>query len=249
MICECKNPIVQIVGVEHMVWKGDSFQIDPRDYSSLAFRISGTATITVGGKQYFVNENDILYLPQNTSYSAKYSDTEMLVIHFETLVNDHLPEVYSCANTEQIYKAFLSAHIMWKEKKPGCNAYVQSQLYYVFGKLFESDVITQVPAVFLNAISYINARFTDNNLTIDEICSKAGIGTTNLRKMFQKNYGKAPIEYITQLRLEHARNLIACGVSIEQAAEKSGFNDSKYFARVVKKHFFCTPRELKTYGK
>lgn len=67
--------------------------------------------------------------------------------------------------------------------------------------------------------------------------------------LFQKYYDKTPIEYITQLRLEHARNLIACGMVIEQAAEKSGFNDSKYFARVVKKYLGCTPRELKNYGK
>ena len=39
--------------------------------------------------------------------------------------------------------------------------------------------------------------------------------------------------------------IISCGTTIEQAAEKSGFNDSKYFARVVKKRFNCTPRELK----
>ena len=57
------------------------------------------------------------------------------------------------------------------------------------------------------------------------------------------------MEYITKSRLESARNLISCGVPIAQAAEQSGFNDPKYFARVVKKHFGCTPREFKTYGK
>ena len=44
-------------------------------------------------------------------------------------------------------------------------------------------------------------------------------------------------------------NLITCGVSVETAAEQSGFNDSKYFARVVKKYYHCTPRELKHHGK
>ena len=57
------------------------------------------------------------------------------------------------------------------------------------------------------------------------------------------------MEYITRLRLEYARRLIANGVSVESTAYESGFNDPKYFARVVKKHFGCTPRNLKTYGK
>jgi len=57
------------------------------------------------------------------------------------------------------------------------------------------------------------------------------------------------VQYITELRLENARNLISCGMPIEAAACESGFGDSKYFARVVKKHFLCMPRELKTFGR
>ena len=249
MICELANPVMDIVGVEKMQWVSGSFRIAPRTYSALAFRIKGTATITVNGKPCFVKSNDILYLPQGVSYYAEYSDTEMIVIHFKTAINDKLPEVYSCANAEAVYKAFLSAHILWKEKKAGYKVYVCSQLYYIFGKMVEGKYTNQIPPFFLSAVSYINANYTNNALTIETICKESGIGATNLRKLFQKYYDKTPIEYITQLRLEHARNLIACGMVIEQAAEKSGFNDSKYFSRVVKKHFHCTPRELKFYGK
>ena len=70
-----------------------------------------------------------------------------------------------------------------------------------------------------------------------------------LRRLFKKYYDKTTIEYITSLRLEYARNLISNGMSIENAASESGFNDSKYFARVVKKQFGCSPREFKAYGK
>ena len=81
------------------------------------------------------------------------------------------------------------------------------------------------------------------------ICRQGGISATMLRQLFKKYYQKTPLEYILSLRLEYARSLISNGVSIENAAYDSGFNDSKYFARVVKKHFGCTPRELKYYGK
>ena len=81
------------------------------------------------------------------------------------------------------------------------------------------------------------------------ICTEAGIGATQFRQLFKKYYQKTPMEYITSLRLEYARSLISNGVPVEKASFESGFNDSKYFARVVKKYFGCTPRELKTYGK
>jgi AraC-like DNA-binding protein len=249
MIYDCKNPVTDIIAVEKMAWRSGKFKIDPRSYSALAFRIKGTATITVNENRYFVNSNDVLYLPQGIAYDAEYSDTEMIVIHFKTAIQDDCPEVYSFANVESIHKTFLSMHILWKEKKSGYQAYTYSQLYNILGKLYEEGCLEQMPSFFLDAISYINSNYASSSLRIEEICKNAGICATNLRKLFQKYYNKSPTEYITQLRLEHARNLIACGATVEQATENSGFNDSKYFARVVKKHFNCTPRELKFYGK
>lgn len=249
MICECKNAVLQIVGVEHVRWKAESFRIAARDYSALTFRIGGTATIKAAGKTYFVNSNEVLYLPQGVPYTAEYSDTEILAIHFKTVTNDKTPEVYSPYNSEQIYQAFLKANMLWKNKEPGFEAYVLSQLYLILGKLCENEITVKMPEYFINAVSFINANYCDSTLSAEKICKSAGISATNLRLLFKKYYQKTPTEYITELRLEYARGLISCGTPIEQSAEQSGFNDSKYFARVVKKYFGCTPRELKLYGK
>ena len=48
---------------------------------------------------------------------------------------------------------------------------------------------------------------------------------------------------------ENLPGIVGLGKAIELAAAESGFSDPKYFARVVKKHLGCTPRELKKYGK
>lgn len=249
MICNCKNPVTEITSVAHMQWKSGNFEIAPRYHSALAFRINGNATITVNNRSYFVNTNDVLYLPQGIPYGAQYSDTELLVIHFKTATNDPVPEVYSCANAEEIYKAFLSAHILWQEKTPGYEAYTLSKLYTILGQLSANEITTHIPQPFLNAVSYINSNYRDNMLSIERICKHVGINATSLRLLFQKHYQETPTEYITKLRLECARNLISCGISVEQAAQRSGFNDAKYFSRVVKKYFLCSPRELKSYGR
>lgn len=249
MLCECLNPITKIIDASRMSWEGCNIKVNARSYSALAFRISGTAKIRVKTKEYFINENDVLYLPAGISYDAEYSNTELLVIHFNTAKKDTAPEVYSLSNTEEIYKAFLSANILWQEKKPGNEAFIRSKIYYILGKLHEADITAEVPAFFQTAVSFINSEFKNSLLTIEKICDFSGISATALRSLFQKYYGKSPTEYIRKLRLEYARNLIACGVSISSAAEKSGFNDPKYFARVVKKEYHCTPKELKSYGK
>ncbi len=249
MLFNGNNPVLQIIGVEHLRWSGGAYTVASREYSALAFRISGTATIHAGGNEYRINTNDILYLPQNIAYTAEYTDTEMLVIHFVTAQSDSEAEVYSFQNVEQVYKLFLTAHTLWKNKEPGFPVYVLSQLYMILGVIFEKSTKANQPQHFLNAISFMNSNYKNSALSMDMICAEAGIGATTFRQLFKRYYQKTPVEYITELRLECARNLISGGASIETAAFESGFNDPKYFARVVKKCFGCTPRELKTYGK
>lgn len=249
MLCKGDNPVLQIVGVEHICWNGGSFRVEPRDFSALAFRIRGSAVIGSNHRQYRVNANDILYLPQNLSYTAEYTDTEMIVLHFIAQHDDDAPEVYRLENSEQLYKMFLRAHRLWQDKEPGYPMYVLSQFYGILGMIFEKETKATLPAHFLNAISFINANYRSSNLSIGTVCSQAGIGATVFRQLFKKHYQKPPTEYITDLRLEYARNLIAGGAPIELAASESGFNDPKYFARIVKKKFGCTPRDMKNYGK
>ena len=249
MLYDGDNSVLNITAVERMQWSSGRFHISPRPFSALAFRISGSATITVGGVSYPVGPNDVLYLPQNLAYTAEYSDTEMLVFHFVTATDDPTPQTYTLGNPEKVYQSFLRAHTLWQNKAPGYVSYVMSQFYSVLGQICEKETVQSLPGGFLKAVAYINANFRNNALTVPQVCEIADISATAFRALFKKQYQKAPVAYITDLRLEYARNLISGGMSIEAAAVESGFNDPKYFARRVKKHFGCTPSKLKTYGK
>ena len=249
MLYDGNNPILHITDVDHIKWSGGTYTVAPREYSALAFRINGTATLRANGRECAVNTNDILYLPQNMGYQATYTDTEIIVVHFVTQYSDRDIEIHSFDNCEQLYKAFLQLHALWQNKELGFNTYAMGQLYTLLGLIREKETKDNVPRHFLAAVSYINANYRDNSLTVDRICAQAGISATVFRQLFKKHYQKTPVEYITTLRLEYARNLISGGMGVENAACESGFNDSKYFARVVKKHFGCTPRALRAYGK
>lgn len=246
MLYEGKNPVLRIISIERLQWAGGAFTVGPREYGALTFRIRGTASITVDGTEYTVNPGEILYLPQGLPYTARYSDTDMVAIHFVTAGLDPVPEVYSAEST---HETFLQICRLWQTKQQGYEVYALSLLYQIFGLIGDAETKNSVPSCFLEAISYIHEHFRDSALTADRICRHSGISQTAFRLLFQKHYGKTPLEYITALRLEQARNLIASGAPIETAALDSGFNDPKYFARTVKKHFGCTPRDWKTYGK
>ena len=249
MLFNGDNPILRIVGVDHIRLRENIFNVPPRDYAVLSFRIRGSATICGGGDTNYIQTNDILYLPQHMGYTAEYTDTEMLCIHFVTMYDDPEMKLYTFQNGEQLYKMFLQALVVWEEKRPGFGIHSVAQLYSILGKLLENETKTVLPPHFLKALSFINANYRDPNISVNTVCAEAGIGATTFRQLFKKHYQKTPTEYITELRLEHARTLVSRGASVEEATYDSGFNDPKYFARVVKKYFCCTPRDLKLYGK
>jgi len=249
MISIADNPVLRIVGVEHMRWSSGFFEVEPREYSSLAFRIQGSGTIGCGGESYRVSTNDILYLPQHLGYTADYSDTELIVVHFVTLRDDETIALHRFQNGETLHRMFLRLHTLWKNREPGAPVYAMAQLYGILGTLLERETKENMPPHFGKAVAWLNANYTDSGLTVGEICAHAGISATVFRQLFRRYYQKSPVEYILDLRIEHARNRISQGMPIGDAAYESGFNDPKYFARAVKKRFGCTPKAFRTYGK
>ena len=53
--------------------------------------------------------------------------------------------------------------------------------------------------------------------------------------------GTTFVDYLTKVRVEHAKTLLLEGASIEYTAEKVGFKDSSYFTKIFKKHVGVTP--------
>lgn len=249
MLHTCTNPVLEILTVGRYAWQSRTLAVDARPYCALAYRLKGSGTLRCNGKEYTLSPETVLYMPQGVSYHHDYTDTDLLLFHFVTKENDPEPEVYRLKNPEEIARQFQKAVTCWEEKAPGYMGRTMSLLYRILGLLAENEAETRLPAHFLRAAAYLNEQFRRSDLRIDEVCREATISQTVFRQLFKAHYGKTPVEHLTELRLEHARNLIACGSGVDAAALESGFSDSKYFARVVKRHLGCTPRQLQMYGK
>lgn len=244
-----ENPILRIAGVEHMVWAGTSVSVKSRPYSALAYRIRGEAQLSSSGQQCAVHPEQVLYLPQELDYCAEYTDTEILVLHFVTAKPDRRMEVFPTDGSGEIPRLFAQALRVWQSREPGSTVELMAIAYRLAAQLLESQKRGSLPPRFRTAVLRLNSGFRNGQLTVRALCEQSGIGETEFRRLFRTYYQKTPVQYLTELRLEYARSLIAAGTPVEQAAYESGFSDPKYFSRVVKKHLGCTPRELRSYGK
>lgn len=248
MLYTCKNPILELLLAGRFSWQPRQLWVDARPYSALAFRLKGGGALQCCGKTYTLNAGDVLYMPQGISYFHDYTQTDLLLFHFVTAYNDPEPEIYRLNNPDEIGRQFQNAIRLWEEKQPGYIGKCFGIFYKILGLLGENEAQIRLPAHFLQAVSILNDSFRSNQLRMEAVCKKAAISETVFRQLFRQHYGKSPIAYVTELRLEYARSLITGGMSVERAAIESGFSDAKYFARIVKRHWGCTPRQLRTYG-
>ena len=65
-------------------------------------------------------------------------------------------------------------------------------------------------------------------------------------KLFRKHTGTNFTEYLTQIRVDHAKKLLAAGeMSVKEVAYAAGFNSQSYFSKIFKKYTGIAPSEFK----
>ena len=77
------------------------------------------------------------------------------------------------------------------------------------------------------------------------LARQVGLSVTLLTRGFRQMFGCSVYEYLRQLRLEQAYQLLASGTcSVSQAAWRCGYSDA-HFSRAFQKRFGVSPRQLR----
>jgi AraC-like DNA-binding protein len=82
------------------------------------------------------------------------------------------------------------------------------------------------------------------NISGKDIASFVGIDRTYLYKIFLKNRNISPKEYINQIRMNAAKNMLTEQYTVEETALSCGFHDSAAFCNAFKKQTGFTPRQF-----
>lgn len=79
--------------------------------------------------------------------------------------------------------------------------------------------------------------------TLKELAKLAGASPNSLMRHFREATGASPIDYLIQVRLRNASELLrTTDLAISEISEKCGFSDSNYFSRMFRKAYGIPPR-------
>jgi AraC-like DNA-binding protein len=87
---------------------------------------------------------------------------------------------------------------------------------------------------------YLQAHYAQE-VELQELAQEAGLSPFHLARVFRQAVGLPPHAYQTQLRLAHARTLLAQGFEVGSVAHATGFADQSHFTRQFKRYFLATP--------
>lgn len=84
------------------------------------------------------------------------------------------------------------------------------------------------------------------NHTISDLAKSVGTNEQYLKKHFKQFYGKTIMNYITEMKMEHAKKLILMGkYRISDVARMTGYKHSTHFTTAFKKYFGIIPNSLR----
>jgi two-component system response regulator YesN len=84
----------------------------------------------------------------------------------------------------------------------------------------------------------------DKRLSLNEVASVFNFSPNYLSQLFAKHTGKGYVEYITNARVEAAKQMLIGGkIKVYEISERLGFENSFYFSKVFKKVVGVSPRK------
>lgn len=123
-------------------------------------------------------------------------------------------------------------------------AYVQSALQRI-----REEREQQTLTVLDRAKSYIQGKFTED-VSLEEVADYVHLNPHYFSKIFKQQVGETFIDYVTGLRIDKAKALIALEhLSLKEVCYEVGYKDPNYFSRVFKKVTGVTPTEYRSQTK
>jgi len=100
--------------------------------------------------------------------------------------------------------------------------------------------IGREPMAVMRVREFLHSHY-ERNIRLDDLSALTGVSPCHLLRSFRRAVGMPPHAYLRQVRVEHAKSMLADGMPIAQAALTAGFTDQSHLTRFFKRILGMTP--------
>lgn len=101
--------------------------------------------------------------------------------------------------------------------------------------------------IIATAKEYAVQNFQNNEFSMNQAAAMVNISPSYFSTLFRQETGTTFVEYLTQLRLDKAKELLMCtDMRSSEIGYQVGYKDPHYFSYIFKKTCGCTPKEYRS---
>lgn len=148
-------------------------------------------------------------------------------------------ELCGCFIAEDMLHPFQS----YAEKTLGCELGDSADAF--FARLEQALAPVQYSNSVFCAVRYIEQNFTNPTLSNADVAKHVGLSDKRLSVKFKEETGQTLNEYITMIRMDKAKELLAAGMMVYEVADRAGYSSPQYFSSAFKNYTGVTPNEFR----
>lgn len=219
-----------------------------QDFHQILIVIGGKGILKHDGKTYYLKKGSAFFTAQGVP--SKYINTDGLITAFLTVKGNGMEQIlkhFNCGdflffesvNTEK-YTADINNIIKeyYKHKRESVLSALTYSFYIDFFEQLNENSLELLDKTML----YIEKNFAQK-LTLSKLAEINQSSVSKLCHDFKNKYGCTVFQYILNLRLTYAYNLLVnkSNVKTQDVASICGFDDVSYFCRAYKNKFGISP--------
>ena len=234
-----------------------------RDQYILHYIIKGKGCLKIEGESYLLEAGDLFIIPKRISafYKADEHDpwhyqwlgidgyqANSYLSHSDLMTNYHLKRIES----SDFYTHFcLLYDLAQSDKNSAPYFHLTGQLYLMLHYLAQefpkrkTTTISQTKFYCQQATTYMS-HYYSHPITINDVCQSLNLSRSYLHKLFTKELGQSPKQFLSDLRLTKACQLLTeTSYSITIIANSVGYDDVLTFSRAFKKVLGLSPSDYR----
>lgn len=222
-------------------------------------QVSGS--IRIENREYDLLENPIIVLAPKRlhSYRIRGDGGRMRVCHisveglkrllqFETILTELSLDLATLPAIDESYNGIIeSISELFAASDTIDRLSATLQLFRALSQVRSERLIDRPDELLSRVIAYTETHYPER-ITLEELSSHLGLSRSYFCRSFKSRTGIPYWDYLTAVRIEHARRLLEAGAYTAEAGEACGFYEPSYFIRIFKNHIGKTPGEYRKGG-
>ena len=233
-----QEDLIPLSAGEHRCPKSHSYGPYIRDHHIIHFCLSGRGVLRNQSGEHPVEAGELFIIREGelTTYTADPTDPWRYVWVCFTGRKTRVFDSASCVlQAPRDVVSRLTEYIESGERSPDIYT---SLIYELIYRLFTPE---SEPDDTLSEIRrYIKYHYMDD-ITAGDVSRFFGFERSYLYRIFKARYGVGIKEYLTRVRMEHARSHLNSGYSVSDVAAMVGYSDGFNFSKAYKKYYGVSP--------